>query len=477
MLKGGRLLLIVFVLSFSSAAAQARDINFGLCSLPQSGFSKIVKDLTPLVVNVSTTQTVETKNELALQFPPGSPFEDLFKDFFERGLPNNGGKKTVTSLGSGFVLSKDGYIITNNHVIDGAETIEITFADGEVATAEIIGHDERTDIALLKVTTTKDLPFVKFGDSDASEVGDWIIAIGNPFGLGGTVTAGIISARGRNINNSGSVDFIQTDAAINRGNSGGPMFNLKGELIGINTAIYSNSGGNIGIGFAIPGNTAQSIIKQLKETGKVLRGWLGVNIQAVTKEIAGIIGLEKPIGAYVVNVTKDSPAEKGGLKVDDVIIEFNGKVVEEMIKLPRMVGNTPIGTKVKLVVLRKDKIGKYTKTPLKITIGEFKEEKVQAAKSEKLLGISLAEITTYNRQKYNISEELSGVLIVDVDSEASQSGLQAGDLISKINHQPVKTVEEVKKIIDVAKEQKQEYILLSLLRGSNTRMVVTLKIK
>ena len=328
-------------------------------SLPpanHSGFADIVDDLLPAVVNISsTTNYGEAQDHPDLpQFPEGSPFQDFFEEFMERrqGMPF----EPQASLGSGFVIDAENrYVITNNHVIRDADEVRVTFYDDETLTAEVIGTDEKTDIAVLKVEGDKKLTAVKFGDSSVLRVGDWIVAIGNPFGLGGTVTAGIISARQRDINAGPYDDFLQTDASINRGNSGGPMFDMNGEVIGINTAIFSPSGGSVGIGFAIPSQLAEPVVEQIIKYGRTRRGWLGVRIQSVTDEIAESLSLTAAEGALVASITPDGPAEGANLETGDVILEVNGQPVKEMRELPRIVAETPIGSVAKLTLWRDGK--------------------------------------------------------------------------------------------------------------------------
>ncbi|HCW68886.1 MAG TPA: serine protease, partial [Thalassospira lucentensis] len=318
-------------------------------------FADLAERLLPSVVNIATSQMVADRQGPDFQFPPGSPFEDLFRDFMDRNGQGGeqGGpspqKRRATALGSGFIISADGYIVTNNHVIDGADEISVRLHDGDTLDAKLIGRDPKTDVALLKVEPKEDLPFVKWGSSDDARIGDWAMAIGNPFGLGGTVTAGIVSARNRNINQGPYDDFIQTDASINRGNSGGPLFNLEGDVIGINSAIYSPSGGSVGIGFAIPSAIAQSVVDQLKEYGRTRRGWLGVHIQTVTDDIADSVGLDESTGAMVAGVSDEGPAKEAGIKQGDVILTFDGKEVESMRRLPRIVADTKIGKDVDVV--------------------------------------------------------------------------------------------------------------------------------
>jgi serine protease Do len=481
------------VLFLTINTAHSTQDKYALCNLTNLSFADIVQSLSPAVVNISTSQKVtestQSFQDLFPQMPYGSPFDDMFKDFIPEQEQNSIPKeKTVTSLGSGFVISKDGYIITNNHVVNKADIIDIKFIDGKSLRAKIVGVDTRTDLALLKVETKEDLPFVEFGNSDDARVGDWIIAIGNPFGLGGTVTVGIISARGRNISDGNSVGFIQTDAAINRGNSGGPMFDSSGKLIGINTAIFSNSGGNIGIGFAIPSETALPVIEQLKATGKVVRGWLGVNIQEVTADMAEALDLDNPTGAYVVAVVDQSPAKKGGLKVDDLIIEYDGKKIKSMQKLPLMVQATPVGKKVKIIVLRNDG-DKLVKKRLKVKIEKLLDEDQELAdaalgesddviESEELLTMKLATLTKKLRRKYQISAKINGIIIVGFpeNSEAQFIGLKQGDIITKANQFAVTSISQFKKIIAKNKNKGRRNILISVNRGGNTKIVITLPI-
>lgn len=482
--------LFVFYICFSFSATAKDKIN--VCALEYPSLSNVVKRLVPTVVNISTTQTLDNRQssleDLLSQLPKNSPFENFFKDYFGHQDPSNNKRQTVTSLGSGFVISEDGYIITNNHVVDGSDSIDIKFNDGTVSRAKIIGIDKKSDIALLKVNTEKKLPFVTFGDSDSIEVGDWVIAIGNPFGLGGTVTAGIISALGRNISDGSNTNFFQTDAAINRGNSGGPMFNTKGDLIGINTAIFSNSGGNIGIGFAIPSKTALPIINQLKETGSVVRGWLGVNIQFVTPAMAEALGLDNANGAYVVGVAEDSPAEKAGIKIDDLIIEFDGHTINDMYLLPRIVSNTKINKKVSIVVLRKTN-KKFVRKKLTTVITRLDDQKgvknqeeqnmIDNLQYKEYLGYKFSELTDSLRNKYQINQNITGIMIVGFseESQASLIELQPGDIINKVNQITINTLEQFIEIVEKNKKSGKKHILLSVKRGNDITIVVTLNIE
>ena len=455
---------------------------------PES-FADLVENLTPTVVNISTTQTVEGRErpsgEVPIpQFPPGSPFEEFFKDFFERQRPGNNQpqRRRQTSLGSGFVIDSSGIIVTNNHVIAEADEITVTLSDDSKHPAEVIGRDKKTDLAVLRIKTDKPLVAAKWGNSDDIRVGDWVIAIGNPFGLGGTVTAGIISARQRDINAGPYDDFLQTDASINRGNSGGPMFNLKGEVVGINTAIFSPSGGSIGIGFAIPSSLAKQVVNQLREYGRTRRGWLGVRIQTVTDEIAESLGLDKAAGALIADVTEDSPAAKAKIKAGDVIVSFNGRRVGEMRHLPRMVADTEIGREVEVEVWRKGKIKK-----LAVTLGELEEAEKVAALSKgedkgaggegsaqaEALGMTLALITPELRKRFDLAEESEGVVVTEIDGEgaAADKGIRPGDIIVEVGQEEVTTPGQVAEKIKAVEKNDRKSVLLLLQRAGDLRFV------
>jgi len=449
-------------------------------SAPDS-FADLAEKTLPAVVNISTTQTIDrSAGPDRPQFPPGSPFEEFFKDFFDRQRPDNGPRK-ATSLGSGFVIDKSGIIVTNNHVIDGADEIVVRFHDDTSLPAELIGTDEKTDVAVLRVKTDKPLPAeLPIGDSSKARVGDWIIAIGNPFGLGGSVTAGIISARQRDINSGPYDAFIQTDAAINKGNSGGPLINMDGEVIGINTAIYSPSGGSVGIGFAVPTSIAENVISQLREFGETRRGWLGVHIQTVTDEIAQSLDLKEARGALVANVTEDGPAEKGGIKAGDIILEFDGKPVEKMRALPRLVAETPVGKQTDVLVWRKGK-----EETLTVSLGRLEAQEMQSAKtgSSKTgpasaaideLGLGLSGLDDALRQKYEIPAEVNGVLItkVDPDGNAAEKQLQEGDVIVEVNQDAVASPDDVAAKIAAAVDAGKESVLLLVNRSGERRFVV-----
>lgn len=449
-------------------------------------FSDMAEALLPTVVNVSTTQAApEISPEEMPQFPPGSPFEDFFNEFFDRHQNNpNSMPSRPSSLGSGFIIDAEkGYIVTNNHVIRDAEEIKIILSDDSTLDAELVGTDEKTDIALLKVKTDKKLVAAKWGNSDNARVGSWVMAIGNPFGLGGTVTAGIVSARQRDINAGPYDDFIQTDASINRGNSGGPMFNMNGEVIGVNTAIFSPSGGSVGIGFAVPSSMARGVVEQLIKYGKTRRGWLGVRIQSVTDEIAESLGLTKAQGALVASVSADGPAEKGGIKPGDIILEFNGQEINAMRGLPRVVAESDVGQKSQVVVWRDDK-----RKTLDVQLGELEKAEEEglldvaapnpamaSPKGQKIddLSISVAPISPSLREQYGINDAASGVVITHVQtaSAAYEKGLREGELITEVDQETVSTPDEVKAKVEAAKADKKKSVLLLIERDGDMRFV------
>lgn len=449
-------------------------------SAPDS-FADLAERLLPAVVNISTTQTVEAHGQL----PQGVP--DFFREFFERRgqpLPDPGPRRS-TSLGSGFIIdAKEGYVVTNNHVIQEADEIRIVLHDNEILEAELIGSDPKTDIALLKVDPSKvKLKEVSLGDSANIRVGDWVVAIGNPFGLGGSVTAGIVSARGRNIQAGPYDDFIQTDAAINKGNSGGPLFNLNGDVVGINTAIYSPSGGSVGIGFAVPSNIAKNVIADLKEYGRTRRGWLGVHIQTVSDEIAENLGLKKTMGALVTEVAKGGPAEKAGIQKGDVILTFNGKDVSEMRKLPRIVAETEVGKSVEVEVWRKER-----KKELEVTVGELEiaEEKGMTPSPKKTssnetrideLGMTLAGITARLSEEFNLPDDAKGVLIIGVDDTgpAAEKGIRPGEIILEVSQKEVENPSQIAESVKSALNNKQKSLLL-LLKGEGGMRFVAVRL-
>jgi serine protease Do len=436
------------------------------------------------VVNISTSQTMagggstprsesRPQQEGRPQVPPGSPFEEFFEEFFKnrrgQGDPKSErSPRRVNSLGSGFVIDPDGIVVTNNHVIADADEITVVFNDGSKLKAELIGKDAKTDLAVLKVKPDKPLKAVKFGNSDKIRLGEWVVAIGNPFSLGGSVTAGIISARNRDINSGPYDNYIQTDAAINRGNSGGPLFNLEGEVIGVNTAIISPSGGSIGIGFAVPANTAMAVIGQLREFKEVRRGWLGVRIQQVTDDIAESLNIKPVRGALVAGVDDKGPAKPAGIEAGDVIVKFDGKDIKEMRDLPKIVGDTPVGKDVPVVIIRKGKeetktvrLGRLEDTPQQASV---KRDAVPDEKSvvQKALGLNLASMNDDLRKKYKIKDGVKGVVIVGVDanSAAAEKRLNAGDVIVKVTDEEVNEAADVQKRIDQLKKDGKKTALL-----------------
>lgn len=440
---------------------------------PES-FADLAESLLPAVVNISTTQVIKSSQQVPAlpEFPKGSPFHDFFEEF-RRGFPEQQDRE-ATSLGSGFIIDPKGFIVTNNHVIDKANEIKVIFHDNTELKAKLIGRDPKTDIALLKVEAKKDLPFVKFGDSDKMRVGDWVVAIGNPFGLGGTVTAGIVSARSRVLRSGPYDDYIQTDASINKGNSGGPMFNIKGEVVGINTAIVSPSGGSVGIGFAVPSILANNVIEQLKQYGHTKRGWLGVRIQHVSEEIAESLGLNEAYGALVVSLSEKGPAAKAGVKVGDIILKLNDKKVPEMRNLPIMVAETEIDKTVPLTVWRNKK-----EVDLKVKIGLLDEENnVVASKDSqddfvKTLGLSLSKLTDNFREKYEIDTAIKGVLVTNVEtnSVAAKNGFRNGDVIEEVLQKQVTKPEEIIKIIKDAKKDNKSSILFLIKRNNEAQFI------
>ena len=452
--------------------------------------ANLIEKLIPAVVEISVTTKVGSNAAPPApipELPPDAPFKDFFDDFFKRQQEGQGPddqKRSVTSMGSGFVIDGTGIIVTNNHVIDGAETIEARFHDGKILKAELVGHDPKTDLAVLRVKPVTPLPAVGFGDSDELRVGDWVIAIGNPFGLGGSVSLGIVSARNRDINAGPYDDFLQTDAAINKGNSGGPLFNMAGEVVGINTAIFSPSGGSVGIGFSVPSATAKSVIKQLSEFGETRRGWLGVRIQAVTNDLVESLGLDTARGALVADVTPSGPAEAAGIEAGDVIVEFNGRTVKEMKDLPRIVAETPIGSKVPVKVMRKGK-----EVSVMAEVGRLEDgEKLASAQTGQqnndaveALGMMLSPISDELRQRYNIDADVKGAVITSVktDSPAAEKRLEPGDVVTEAGEQPVQSPGDIaRRVAEIEKENKNTILLLVAKGGKQGEMrFIALKVK
>jgi serine protease Do len=464
----------------AAAAVQAREA-------PQS-FADLAEKLSPSVVNVSTTQVVRERERSGRpempQFPPGSPFEDFFKEFFDKQRPDRGPRK-ATSLGSGFIIDGEGLVVTNNHVIADADEINVILHDGTSLKAEVVGRDAKTDLALLRVKSKTPLTAAKWGSSDEARIGDWVLAIGNPFGLGGTVTAGIISARARDIQSGPYDDFIQTDASINRGNSGGPLFNMKGEIVGINTAIFSPSGGSIGIGFAIPSTLAKNVIEDLRKHGKTRRGWLGVRIQSVNEEISESLGLKNTDGALIAGVNEGGPAAKGGIKAGDVVLKFDGKRIAEMRRLPRVVAETPIGKEAEVQIWRDGK-----PLTLKVIVGELDESETAEAKTDKNqrkksqskspaaskvphIGLTISALTPEIRERHDISDDARGVIVTEVDPKgaAAEKGIVPGVLIVEINQVEINTPAELVAKVEEAKKAGRKTVLLLIDTEAGMRYV------
>ncbi|MGD9638030.1 MAG: DegQ family serine endoprotease [Alphaproteobacteria bacterium] len=475
------------VFTFVILVVSSLCFSFRTQAATPDSFADLAEKLIPSVVNISTSQkvTAPAQQQLDLQsLFPNSPLEEFFKDFFEKGAPGmpKGGK--VTSLGSGFVIDESGLILTNYHVVEKAEKISVIFDDKTSVDAELLARDKKTDIALLKIKTDKKLHPVVFGDSDAMRIGDWILAIGNPFGLGNTVTAGIISARGRDIQTGPYDDYLQTDASINRGNSGGPMFNINGEVVGINTAIFSPSGGSVGIGFAIPSNIVKWVVNNLKTNGHITRGWIGVTIQTVSDDIAESIGMSKAMGALVAAVNTDGPAQKTGLKVGDIITEFNGKTIDEMRVLPRIVAETAVGTQADIKVMRAGK-----EISLKIEVGEMPEDEsenqidenqissddINTDNGKKLpeLSMTVETVTPETINKYDLPEAAQGVVIssIDDDSDAMMKGLMRGDVIVEVNQNKVNSAEDIAKELETVKKANRTSVLLLIDSKDGMRFV------
>jgi len=473
-----RLRLFHFLRALAGAAILAAPVavpGVAMARGAPDSFADLANQLLPTVVNIATTQTLKPAAAQAAlpDLPPGSPLQDLFKEFQKQ----NNVPRHVTSLGSGFVIDPSGLIVTNNHVIDDADQITVTLNDGTSLPAKLIGRDAKTDLALLRVKPKSPLPFAKFGDSDHARVGDWVIAIGNPFGLGSTVTAGIVSARNRDIAAGPYDDFIQTDAPINRGNSGGPLFDMDGNVVGVNSAIFSPSGGSVGIGFSIPSNLASEVIDQLRKFGVTKRGWIGVRIQQVTPDIAEGLGLPTTAGALVAEVTPGGPAAKAGVQNGDLITGFDGKPVPDSRTLPRVVADTAVGKTVNIDVWRKGR-----KQALHIQIAKLQDDddklaaKAPAQKpqgKQSKLGLSLAAIDADGRTKYHLAADAHGVLVTDVDpdSPAADKNLRAGDVIVEVQNQPVHTPDEVFKRMDADAKAGKKVELMLISRGGDLTYV------
>ena len=487
------------VLSLVLAGAQLQGVAFAsetalptrthAASLQQhpGSFSALIKQVKPAVVSIATTGNGAMPNGMQqFQFgmpelPEGSPFGEFFQRFFDSmpRSPEGGQQFEMKGAGSGFIISAEGLIVTNHHVIDDTSKIEVVMNDGTRYDAIVKGVDSKTDLALLKIEPGQPLPYVAFGDSDSAEIGDWVVAVGNQFGLGGSATAGIISARGRDIQAGPFDAFLQIDAPINRGNSGGPLFDTAGNVIGINTAIYSPSGGNVGIGFAIPSNMAKEIVAELENNGTVARGWLGVEIQPVSEAIADSLGLEQARGALVANVIKDSPASRSGFKAGDVILNMDGESIDEFKDLPKRVAATRAGSQSVFEVYRDG--GKHS---VNVEIGSMPgggEKLAQAEEGNKVetakLGLQLASLTPENRERYKLGKDSSGVLVAGVDrnSPASKAGIRPGSVINMVGQKTVESPDDVIEHVRHASEQKQSAVLLRVeYRGQNRFVAVKL---
>ena len=456
-------------------------INFNLTSfakaVPES-FADLAEKLMPSVVYISTTQTIKTSGrQFPFEFPPGSPFGEMFKDF-DRDRQT---ERKASALGSGFIIEENGTVITNNHVIKGAENILVKIGTKEYK-AKVIGADPYMDIAVLKMETNEKFKAVKFGDSDKARVGDWVVAIGNPFGLGGTVTSGIISARNRDINLTRYDDFIQTDASINQGNSGGPLFNLKGEVIGINTAIIApGQSGSIGIGFAIPANAASNVIDQLIDYGETRRGWLGVRIQEVTKEIAEVEKLKKPEGALIASVGEGSPADRAGIKAGDIILEFDGKKIDTMRTLPKVVANTKVGKSVQLKIWRNKKlISKRLILGRLESSEEFKAKKSATPNKEievESLKITVRDVTNQDIESRKLDKNTKGAVILEISKKSSLVGLlNINDIIIEVQKTPITKSVDLNNIVNQIFKKGKKTLLITVINKENQRRYLGVKI-
>ena len=462
-----KLLLVLFVSFNISSKTIAKDAP--------ASFADLAERLMPSVVNISTTTTVTTRsNPFPFQFPPGSPFEDMFKDF---GTPQ---ERKTSALGSGFIISEDGIVVTNNHVIEGAEDVYVRVNGDQEFKAKILGADPGMDLAVLKMESDQKFIPVEFGDSDKARIGDWVLAIGNPFGLGGTVTAGIISARNRSIGLSRYEDFIQTDASINQGNSGGPLFNMDGDVVGINTAILGQSG-SIGIGFSIPSNSAKRVINQLIEFGETKRGWLGVRIQTVTKEIAEVEKLDKPRGALVASVAEGSPSDKGGIKPGDIILEFDGKPIKEMGELPKIVAQTDVGKNVDVKIWRnKREITKVITLGRLETSEDFKQKTIITEKPKEVeiegLKVTVRLIDKKDIEDRQLPRNTTGVLITKIAEDSPVNYLQTGDIIVEAQKKKINTIGDLENIIKITLRSSEKTLLIAIYNNQNQRRYIGVKL-
>src|SRR4051794_2575053 len=472
------------------------------------GIADVAEKVIDAVVNISTSQTLEAKGlgggegkGAMPQLPPGSPFEEFFDDFFknrrgpgagpkggDRGGDKNGEvqPRKTNSLGSGFIVDASGIVVTNNHVIADADEINVIMNDGSKFKAELVGVDKKTDLAVLRFKPTKPLVAVKFGDSDKLRLGEWVIAIGNPFSLGGTVTAGIVSARNRDISSGPYDNYIQTDASINRGNSGGPLFNLEGEVIGVNTLIISPSGGSIGIGFAVPSKTVVGVVDQLRQFGELRRGWLGVRIQQVTDEIAESLNIKPARGALIAGVEDKGPAKPAGIEPGDVVIKFDGKDIKEPKDLSRVVADTAVGKEVDVVVIRKGAeetrkvtLGRLEDTEKAVPASVKKDEPAEKPVTQKALGLDLATLSKDLRSRYKVKDSVKGVIITSVDgsSDAAEKRLSAGDVIVEVAQEAVSNAADVKKRVEQLKKDGKKSVLLLVANAEGELRFVALSVQ
>jgi serine protease Do len=493
-----RPLLAAICLGAASVVISAPVLSVPALARGPEGIADVAEKVIDAVVNISTSQTVEAKGGgegrgTMPQLPPGSPFEEFFDDFFKNRHGGPGGPKggdlqphKTNSLGSGFIVDTSGIVVTNNHVIADADEISIIMNDGSKFKAEIVGVDKKTDLAVLKFKPTKPLVAVKFGDSDKLRLGEWVIAIGNPFSLGGTVTAGIVSARNRDINSGPYDSYIQTDAAINRGNSGGPLFNLDGEVIGVNTLIISPSGGSIGIGFAVPSKTVAGVVDQLRQFGELRRGWLGVRIQTVTDEIAESLNIKPARGALIAGIDDKGPAKPAGIEPGDVIVTFDGKDIKEPKDLSRVVADTAVGKEVDVVIIRKG-----AEQTLKVTLGRLADgdktvqtaaktqEPAEKPVTQKALGLDLASLSKDLRSRYKIKDSVKGVIITNVDtpSDAADKRLSAGEVIVEVAQEAVSNAADVKKRVDQLKKDGKKSVLLLVSNADGELRFVALSVQ
>ena len=443
-------------------------------TLPNS-FADLVEKLSPAVVNITTTAVVPDREQFNPMVPRGSPFEDFFRDFMEKqpGDQQPKRQRRGTALGSGFIISSDGLLVTNNHVIENADEIKIEMLNGDTLEAKVLGTDPKTDIALLKVESKSELPFVEFGNSDKSRVGDWVLAIGNPLGQGFSVSAGIISARGRDLQGPYD-DFIQTDAAINRGNSGGPLFNTDGKVIGVNTAILSPNGGSIGIGFSMSSVVVKKVVNQLRDFGETRRGWLGVRIQNLNSEVAEALGLESTDGALVTDVP-DGPAKEAGIKSGDVIIEFDGVAINDSSSLVKVVGDSDVGKDVSVLIWRDGNKKKVTVTLGRLETVQISDERNQRRtnKVNQYAGMSFTDLNDEIRKRFDLSDDTIGVVVIGIndDSPAAARGILAGDIIQKVDQVDIQNSTQILKLIEEAKNKNKSSILFLIKRGSNVRFI------